>query len=157
MFTIADIRNIALQIEKNGEQTYRDAAATCTSDKVKELFENMAEDERRHGEWFAEIQADKPLTEEQREMEAVGRTLLQEMVKNQTFSLKHEELMSSSELEDLINQSSVFEKDTIMFYEMLSGFIDDPGAMKELKKIIDEEKGHLTQLAELMESTVSPQ
>ena len=155
MFTIADIRNIAVQIEKNGEQTYRDAAAACTNAETRELFEKMAEDEKRHGEWFEKINADKPLTEEQREMEAVGRALLQEMVKDQTFSLQHEELMASDEVDDLVSQSCTFENDTIVFYEMLSGFIDDPDAMRELKAIIEEEKGHLKKLTEMLDTPVA--
>ena len=87
MFTIADIRNIAVQIEKNGEETYRKASFASKNLEIAQLLAAMAEDEKRHGEWMASITSNKPLTEEQREMEAVGRALLQDMIKGNAFLL----------------------------------------------------------------------
>ena len=38
MFTLSDIRNIAVQIEENGEQTYRRAAERSVDPERKRLF-----------------------------------------------------------------------------------------------------------------------
>jgi rubrerythrin len=46
----------------------------------------------------------------------------------------------------LIDVLVEFEKDTILFYEMLSGFIPAPEVLSQLQTIIAEEKRHITQL-----------
>jgi rubrerythrin len=52
MFTIADIRHIAIQIEKNGEETYRKAASEATDPDIGQILGKMADDEKRHAQWF---------------------------------------------------------------------------------------------------------
>ena len=92
MFTIGDIRNIAIQIEKNGEETYRKASKAAKDPKVAEVLAWMADEEKRHAKWFTNLRSNKPLTPEQQEMEAVGRTLLQDMVKGNNFLIDENEL-----------------------------------------------------------------
>lgn len=151
MFTIADIRNIAIQIEKNGEETYRRAAQACDDQELSKIFTKMADDERNHARWFQAIATDRILSDAEREMEAVGRTLLQEMVKDNTFSLEGDTLHMTGNLEDLLETSQGFEQDTILFYEMLSTFVDDDETMKQLKVIIAEEQGHFEELKAMAE------
>lgn len=155
MFTIADIRHIAIQIERNGEASYRKAAKAAADEEIAQIFTRMADDEKRHAEWFAAIQADKVLTEEQREMEAVGKSLLQEMVKDKTFSLDEKKLATVDSFSDLLVKSQGFEEDTILFYEMLSGFIDDLQTLEQLEEIISEEKRHLKELKYLLGNAAS--
>ena len=150
MFTIADIRNIAIQIELNGEKTYRKASEECADPTMAKIFLQMAEDEERHAKWFESIRSQKPLTEEQREMEAMGRTILQEMVGAQTFSLDQNTLNKVSDIEELLQQSKGFEHDTIQFYELLSGFIEDNETMQQLETIIQEERNHLVELDKMV-------
>ncbi|HKJ65684.1 MAG TPA: ferritin family protein [Desulfopila sp.] len=155
MFTIADIRNIAIQIERNGEKTYRQAAAKATDSEVARLLESMAEDEKRHAQWFEKIQVDQVVSEEQRQMEQVGKSILQDMVKDRTFSLEEDQLKSAENPEKILAASQAFEQDTILFYEMLSEFIDNSETMEQLQVIIAEEQKHHRQLAEILgESTV---
>ena len=152
MFTIADIRNIAIQIERNGEATYRNAAEQAADPELAEVFIRMADDELRHAQWFETIQTDRELTAEQSELEAVGKSILREMVKDKTFSLDEKTLAKVDNITDLISESHGFEEDTILFYEMLSGFIDDPHTQEQLNRIIAEEKKHSEDLRELLDS-----
>ena len=149
MFTIADIREIAIQIEKNGEAAYRQAAEKVTDSAVSTIFTWMADEEKRHGEFFATIDSVEPLSEEQAELERMGRQLLQEMIADQTFSLESEMLIDTSDFEQALATSGDFEKDTVMFYEFLLNLISDEEARQELEKIINEEKRHIEQLAEM--------
>jgi rubrerythrin len=155
MFTIADIRNIAIQIELNGEKTYRKASEECADPTMAKIFLQMAEDEKRHAKWFESIRSQKPLTEEQRQMETMGRTILQEMVGAQTFSLEQNTLNKVSNIEELLQQSQGFEQDTIQFYELLSGFIEDSDTMQQLETIIHEERSHLAELGNLLNSMMA--
>ena len=150
MFTIADIRHIAIQIERNGEETYRRAAAAAEDPEIAAMLVRMADDEKEHAQWFERISANKELTADQREMEAVGKTILQEMVRNRTFSLDQNELRSVSSLEEILSTSQGFEQDTILFYEMLAGFIEDDETRQQLQSVISEEHKHFEELQELL-------
>ena len=76
----------------------------------------------------------------------MGRELLQDIVRSQTFSLKGRQLAEADDLEELIAQSIEFEQDTIDFYEFLASFLDDPRAMEQMRRIIDQEREHVRQL-----------
>lgn len=149
MFTVADIRNIAIQIEKNGEETYRKVGEQTSDPEVAALFLHLADQEARHAKWFESIRSDKPLTPEQKEMEAMGKGLLQDIVKSQTFSLDSEHLQKAENSIALLAQSIAFEKDTIQFYEFLQGFLDNEESVEQLALIINEEKVHVEQLEQL--------
>lgn len=152
MFTLADVRNIAMQIEQNGEETYRRAANQVSDPELARVLNWMADEEQQHGELFAAIIANKPLTTEQTELEAMGRSLLQDIVRSQTFSLEQQRLRQAIHLDDLINQSIEFETDTIGFYEFLAGFLDDAEAVAQLNGIIEQERGHVRQLEQMLTS-----
>ena len=149
MFRLSDILTIATQIEKNGEATYRQAADNATDPELARIFLWMADEERRHGKWFASLAADIPVAQAHKSLEEMGRTLLQEMVADQTFSLTGEELEKTDSFGQLLNQSREFEEDTVLFYQFLRDLIDDRETARQLEMIIDEERQHARQLAEL--------
>lgn len=146
MFTIGDIRNIAIQIERNGEETYRNAAKAAKDPEVAKVLNWMADEEGRHAKWFSNLQSSIPLTAEQQEIEAVGRTLLQDMIKGNNFLLDENELQNAKSVEEVVAKSITFELDTILFYEFLIDFLDDKEAIIQLKTIIEEERNHINQL-----------
>ena len=146
MFTIGDIRNIAIQIERNGEETYRSAAKAAKDPEVAKVLNWMADEEGRHAKWFSNFRSSKPLTAEQQEIEAVGRTLLQDMIKGNNFLLDQNELQNAKSAEEVVAKSKAFELDTILFYEFLVNFLDDQETIVQLKKIIEEERNHINQL-----------
>ena len=146
MFTMADIRNIAIQIEENGEAAYRRAAARSADPERARLFTWMADEERSHCEQFAALAINGPLTPEQAELEAMGRSLLQDIVRSQTFSLDGEQLDEATSLAQVLGQSIEFERDSIQFYEFLAGFLDDPAAVRQMETIIAQERNHVQQL-----------
>lgn len=150
MFTIGDIRNIAIQIEKNGEATYRKAAEVIEHPELKELLVWMADQEQKHAKWFASLKSVQQLTKEQQELENVGKNLLQDMIKGSTFLLNLDELKNSSSLKEVFDQAIAFEQDTILFYKFLLGFLDDEETIKHLKEIIEEERSHITQLKQMV-------
>jgi rubrerythrin len=146
VFTISDIRNIAIQIERNGEETYRAASRLADDPAIASVLTHMAEDETRHAKWFESIQSTKPLTAEQKEMEQIGRVLLQDMIKGNAFLLQTDVLTRAELVEDVLAQAQNFEADTVLFYEFLLGFIDEEETKSALAKIIAEERNHLAKL-----------
>lgn len=154
MFRIADIRDIAVQIERNGEKAYRQAGEDAADPAIAEIFYWMADEEKRHAQWFEEIESEKPITEELVALEKMGRKLLQEMVADQTFSLEQKRLNKVRDIQEMLAQSKLFESDTILFYEFLQGVIDDKEASRQLDAIIAEERRHFEQLGEMEKAEI---
>ena len=109
----------------------------------------MAEEEKRHGAFFTALDSDEALSEEQRELEKMGRQLLQEMVADQTFSLDKEMLLKTEDFEEALTQAQILEQDTIMFYEFLLNLVSDEESRQQLQQVIEEEKRHVEQLGEM--------
>lgn len=142
MFRITDIVNIAVQIEKNGEKSYREAGEHVTNPEVREMLLWMAEEETRHRNWFESFQDDTPVPPGHEDLEKMGRNLLQDMVADETFSLDQERLNTTDCLYDLLAQSKAFEEDTILFYEFIRGLLEDEDAVQKIDTIIEEERKH---------------
>lgn len=155
MFTLSDVRNIAVQIEQNGEETYRRAANQTGDPELAHVLNWLADEEKHHGELFTNIVIERTLTAEEAELEAMGRSLLQDIVRSQTFSLEQQQLEQTTNLDDLLIQSIEFETDTIEFYEFLVGFLDDQEAIAQVNSIIEQERRHVRQLEE-MRTKVKP-
>ncbi len=152
MFTMTDIRDIAIQIERNGEESYRRASEAVVDSKIAIIFRWLTEEERRHAEYFASLSPDQPLSPEQSEIEAMGRSLLQDMVRGKTFSLDQESLNSAENLGEMLNQSRAFELDTVLFYEFLRDIVDDAATKRQLNAIIEEEQRHAAILARMADN-----
>lgn len=152
MFRITDIVNIAIQIEKNGERSYRQAADKVTDPEIREMLLRLAEEERHHQEWFASFDSGSEIDPEHAELEAMGRSLLQDMVAKETFSLDQEELNATDTMADLFRQAKGFEEDTVLFYEFLKGLLDDPLAVTRIDIIIAEERRHAERLEQVAAS-----
>ncbi|TKB10053.1 ferritin family protein [Desulforhopalus sp. IMCC35007] len=156
MFTFGDIKNIAIQIERNGEDSYLRASKVSTDPKITEMLLWMAEQERKHACWFSSLQGTKELNPEQQEMENVGRTLLQDMVKGNSFLLEEESLEKSKSVKDVLNISISFEEDTVLFYQFLLDFLDDDQDREQLERIIKEEQSHIVQLEKMLDQIDEP-
>ena len=149
MFTFNDICNIAVQIERNGETTYRRASSATDDPEIAATLDWMADQERHHAQWFESIQSAKPMTAEQEEMEAMGKSLLQEMIKGNEFLLSQSDLEQSESIVEVLEKSKTFEQDTILFYEFLLDVIDDKESIRKMNRIIEEENNHVRELDRL--------
>lgn len=150
MFTLADICDIAVQIERNGEKAYREAAEKSRHPEVAKLLVMLAEDEAKHAHWFEQMNQNQPFRGNDQEIAEMGRELLREMMAPHTFSLNAETLTDTDNPGDVLEQSIEFEQDTILFYEMLSGFLDDKDTKYQLERIVIEERSHIDKLNEII-------
>ncbi len=151
MFTLADICNIAIQIEQNGEQAYRRASENSKNQEVADFFNLMAEEEKKHAIWFGRLAAEVQtnINEKDQQIEQMGRELLQNMMAHQTFSMDPDKLAEANNIEEALHQSIEFENDTILFYEMLHNFLDDSETMTHLENVISEEQSHIERLKQI--------
>lgn len=148
MFSIDDVIEIAIQIEKNGEKLLRSAQKKTTNPELISIFQWIADEEVRHAETFARM---RPAAKEKKEadtgdLEAMGRELLQDLVSQENFSLDVNELSRIDSMKDLVSKMIEFENDTVIFYEMIGSFISDPAAADAVDRIISQEQQHAATL-----------
>jgi rubrerythrin len=149
LFSTKEIIELAIKIEKNGEAVYRSAIVKVSNPELISLLEWMAGEEVKHANWFAELKHNLETKNENPFVEEMGRELFNEMLGDKNFSLRDVDFSSIEEIDDLIETFIEFEKDSIIFYEILEPFVEDPVAREYLKKIIDEEKRHIELLKEI--------
>lgn len=152
MFSIKEILDLAVQIEKNGEATYREAARKIDNPVLVPLLEWLAEEEARHAVWFEEQARKAADTFQTPMLEELNQELLTQLMEGQSFSLKEVDFTRISDIAALLKVSVEFERDTVLFYEMLQPFIEDPATLSQLAAIIAEENQHIEKLQTFMDS-----
>jgi rubrerythrin len=151
MFQAKEILDLAIRLEKNGEATYRKAIQSSTDQELKALLTWMAEEEARHGDWFAELKSALSKSRKNPFLEKIGHQLLEEAIGGQSFSLKEVDFSKVAGPGELVSIFIEFEKDTVLFYEMIAPFIESGEARTQLQVIIAEENRHIARLKEIME------
>ena len=150
MFTIKEILDMAVQIEKNGESVYRNAVEKISNPTLVSLLEWMADEEVKHAEWFSNLKINLETKHSNPFMEEMSRELFNDLLGNENFSLKDVDFSSLDKIDDLIAIFIEFEKDSVLFYQVLEPFIEDPVTLENLNKIIDEENRHIQRLQEFI-------
>ncbi|UCF57327.1 MAG: ferritin family protein, partial [Deltaproteobacteria bacterium] len=139
MFSIREIFDLAIQIEKNGEKFYRDALKKISNPSLRSLLEWLADEEVKHQSWFSERKETVGTKVDDVELEEMGGTILQSILGDQSFSLKEADLSKIDNVEELLQLAIEFEKDSILFYGMIGSFIEDAETSEKLNEIIEEE------------------
>lgn len=147
MFSAVEVLKMAVRIEENGEKYYRRAMKLQKDPQLREILLDLAEDEARHGKWFEEMRQRVSAQEgEERWVREVSADLLQSMIGDQTFSLKEVDPAQLDSVEKILETALEFEKDSILFYEMLTEFMDEGESAQALQEILEEEKRHVAVL-----------
>ena len=157
MFTIGEIIDLAIRIERNGEEIYRKAARAVLIPSLASLLVWLADQELEHEKWFMELKNRVVNTVEAPSLEAMGKKILQTVLGNEAFTLKDADFSRMEDIIDLLSLALEFEKDTILFYEMLAAFIDDGQLQQQLEKIIEEEQRHVGKLEQFLETDQLPE
>jgi rubrerythrin len=149
LFSTKEIIDLAIKLEKNGEAVYRSAIEKVSMPGLVPLLEWMADEEVKHADWFAQLKLNLETKNENPFVAEMSRELFSEMLGDKNFSLKEVDFSSIENINELVEIFIEFEKDSIIFYEVLKPFVEDPVAREHLSKIIDEEESHIERLKEV--------
>ncbi|MFH1154080.1 MAG: ferritin family protein [Pseudomonadota bacterium] len=152
MFTLNDLYEIAVKLETNGESVYSRSVDRVHDKTMKSLLMWMAEEETSHREWFAKLKAGITMKEDELTLRAMAPNVLEGMMGDRTLSLEDVDFGSITGLEELLETCMGFENDTVMFYEVLEIYVQDPETAEGLRTIIREEKKHIETLKEMIRS-----
>ena len=150
MFTMREIIEFAIRIEENGEKVYRDASEKVSDPSLVSLLQRLADDESEHVRWFSDLK--RTIKEEgvDPQVGEMGQSLLLGIVGDQAFSLKERDLSTIADLKEVLKIALGFEKDTVIFYEMMGSFLQEDAALAKLDQIIQEENRHIRALSEAL-------
>ena len=152
MFSIDDIIDLAIQIERNGEKILRDAQKKISNPQLTSLVEWMADEEVKHVEWFSNLKPTPRMAINDPAIEEMGKSLLRNVLGDQGFSLKDANFIKISQTKDLLSIMIEFEKDTVLFYEMIRSVVSDKETLTFLDKIIAQENQHAQKLQTFLDT-----
>ena len=143
MFTLAEVYDLGLRIEKNGEKFYRDAMKQAWSSSIADMLKMLAEEEVKHADFFTKRMDTLKQKRENPFLDEMSASMLRDIMGNQIFSLEDADVSKLRSVDELVAVAIEFEKDTIVFYEMIASFMTDKETRRELKEIIEEEQRHV--------------
>ena len=152
MFAIEEIIDLAIRIEESGEKVYRNAAKKILNPSLVTLLKWLADEEVKHAEWFSELKQKVRKTTDDPRLAEIGKDILLSALGDETFSLKDADFSKMEKVNELLNLAIEFERDTVLFYEMMRPFIEEDETLDQLEAIIEEENNHIRALKEFLES-----
>ncbi len=145
---MAEIIDLAIQIEKNGERIYRKASEKMSDPSLASLLQHLADEEVAHANWFSEMKPTIKQTTDDSSLAEKGKSILRRVLGGQAFSLGDTDFSKIDRVQGLLKLAIEFEKDTVLFYEMIRSFIENKETLDDLDAIIEEENRH----AEVLEA-----
>ena len=151
MFTMGDIIDMAVQIEKNAAAVYADAADRVEDPDLANTLHCLVADKKRHAARFRKISTNLPESTGASDLEKLGRAMLKDVIGEQSFSLSEANFWQIKQPEDLLAVAVYFEADKQAFYRILQSFVADDRSNSFLESIIAEESDHIKHLQRAIE------
>jgi rubrerythrin len=150
-FNAEDIFEMAEQLERNGAQFYRTAAAAVKDSTAQDLLLHLSAMEDDHEKTFARMRSQLKASETIATVfdphgEAAG--YLKALIDTRVF---FEKKIDTSSLEGILKDAIAAEKDSIVFYLGMLEAVPEKLGRSRLDDVIKQEMGHIRQLSkELM-------
>lgn len=153
-FNLLEITKIAMDLEKEGQQFYGKSAALAKDEKLRSMFLLLEEQEKKHAEIFAALHKTlsevNNLSDEYLYDENVS-LYMKAIVENKVF--KQDELdkvKTMTTMKDALQIGINSEKNSILFYNEIIMNTKSTQAQGALSLILAEEKKHLVDLTNLI-------
>ena len=146
-----DVYDYAMQMERDGEKYYRDAAAQSAHKGLKQIFAMLADAERTHFNVFKSMKEHEPA-------KLPEATILKD-VKNIFVAMRKErtlEGISDSQV-DLYRKAQGIEKQSEDFYLTKAPLAEDPSQRETFLQVAGEEHKHYLLLDRIIEFVSRPE
>lgn len=153
-FSAKEILEMAIRIEKNGLEFYKQAGNASRSERLKQLFTFLAGEEKKHIMFFGEMDRyvqDDDLSDTLDPYFEEASLYLNALANSRVFTDKNEGKRLAGKIHDeqeALQTAINMEKDSILFYYEFSNAVANKDKAI-LKGIIEEEKSHLGKLTAL--------
>lgn len=157
-FNICEIFDIAELIERNGERFYRTIAERFKGSDTREVLLELAGWEKKYADSLASIR--KGFSEEQCpstvfDPENKDSLYLRAMADEHVFDIKKDvagQLTGQESKADVLKMAVELEKDAVVFYLALKGFIKTKSQQDKVDYIIEEKMNHIAVLNRELEN-----
>ncbi|MFA7426220.1 MAG: ferritin family protein [Desulfosarcinaceae bacterium] len=146
-FSADDVFEMAEQLERNGAQFYRQAAAGVSGEEAKRLLNELAAMEDDHERTFAAMRAELAAGEKAETVfdpENEAAAYLRALADTKVF---FEKKIDTSSLREILKDAITAEKDSIVFYLGMREMVPQKLGKERLDAIIREEMGHVRLLS----------
>jgi rubrerythrin len=147
-FNAFEVFEIAEQIERNGAAFYRKAAGLLDQPQLVKMFLDLAEWEAKHEEVFADMR--RQLSEQGRELRSFeiedAPLDAKAMAGLAAFGISPdptEQLTGDETKQEILRMALQKEKDSIVYYTGLKGFVPNEGGKDKIDDVIAEEMHHI--------------
>lgn len=151
IFAGSEVVEMGIQIEKNGRDFYNEMAGRTESQKSREIFEYLAQEEEKHIAAFQEILDSVRKYEPPEAYTAEYFAYMNSLASGYVFTQKDkgQEIARNTKSDmEAVEVGIKAEKDSILFYEGMIKVVPDYH-YKILEELIGQEKGHLAKLLDL--------
>jgi rubrerythrin len=150
MFRADEVFDLAIRLEKNGENCYRHLLSLTTDSEARPVLHWLAEQETQHAVFFSRLRQRYPDQCPTELGEAPAGLNLADFLADRALSLDEVDILTLTDRQRILQVALEFERDTILFFDMLRAFIDDDHALTQLDAIIEEERRHIELLEDLI-------
>jgi rubrerythrin len=157
-FNVAEVMELACQIERYGERFYRLAAGRTDDEGARKLLLDLADYEARHEEAFTEMKrelagrsAAAGEAEAARDPDDTAGQYLRAMANGAVFEVDGDpgaRLRGDESLEQLLRLALHMEQESIAFYTGIQRAMPASWGPERLDAVIDEERSHVVFISE---------
>jgi rubrerythrin len=153
LLTVSEVVEFAVYIEKNGYKFYVESMKKLKDERLMDLFQYLADEERKHEETFKKLLektgAFTPHESYPGEYDAYMRNFLKTHALANDNALK-EKLESIKTIDNAVQVALDFEKDSIVLFTMLKKYMNDKNKPL-VDSIIQEEVSHILRISQYMQ------
>lgn len=148
IFSIEEILDIAVQIEKNGCAFYKKAAEKTVNPEAKKLFQELADWEVQHIDIFSRLKEELVTASTQLvfDPDNEGTLYLNAFAGGHVFDLQRDpasEISDNTDVEDVLKMAIGLEKDAIVFYLGLKDLVPENLGKDKVDSLVREEMTHV--------------
>ncbi len=145
-----DILDFAMQMEKDGEQFYREAAEKVSHEGMKRIFNMLADDEAKHYMVLQSMKKEIPQMMDTPILSFAENIFVQMKEQKEEWPLEDSQLALYEKARDI-------ERRSWTFYQEKGNEATDPSQKELFQKIAYEEEKHFLLLDNLVELVLRPQ
>jgi rubrerythrin len=146
MYTLEDVFDMAIQLERNGHEFYAQAAA-CSQGDAKKLLTELADWERQHEKLFTQMRTDLPSIAP----DAEAAEYIEALVEGKIFKARdaaRQKLTGDLPADEILDLAIEMETSAMLFFLGMRQLADTGGL--KVDQIIQEEMRHVSILTDQM-------
>ncbi|MFC1565126.1 ferritin family protein [candidate division KSB1 bacterium] len=148
-FKVSELIEMAINMEREGVEFYMILSKYAKSDETRKIFEDFAEDERKHEKFFRKMIEHYNIPAEETVEDKDIEKLIRQITHHSVFPEVKPEKIEDFHPLNAVKMGIKTEKNTVRFYKRLLKKIKDDTGRDALIHLIGEEESHMKKLTDM--------